>query len=159
MAFPHGHGAVDQNLIGIVDDRKFAFGEFHEFVSRTRTVYDRLRQRAVALGIRIDPLVPAGGLELRAEDGGAVAASAFHDLEKVVRFLWRQTADKPLIEVSAEFPAYKRATRRLRYNGADLKSPCAILKLSGVGSQQIPKSPFRVKTWFVLISHRPRTGH
>ena len=61
-------------------------------------VDDRFRQRAVALGIGIDPLVPAGGLELRAEDGGAVAASAFHDLEKVVRFLWRQTADKPLIE-------------------------------------------------------------
>ena len=52
MTLPHGNSAVNEDVVGVVDD----------------SVHDRFGDRAVVIGVWIDPFVPSRHIELRAED-------------------------------------------------------------------------------------------
>ena len=82
MALTHGDLAVNEDVIGVVDD----------------AVHNSLGDGTGFLGTGIDPLIPLAGVVLGAEDGGAVGTAGFHKLQKVVRLLRRKAADEPLIQ-------------------------------------------------------------
>lgn len=84
MPFSHRDPAADSHVKGIVDN----------------AVHNSLRDGAIALGVRIDPPVPALGFVLSTEYHGAVrllSTAGLHDFQKVIGFLRSKTANKPLV--------------------------------------------------------------
>ena len=81
VAFPHGDVALNQDLIGVVDD----------------TVHDCLGYRTSGVGIGVNTGIPALRLVLSAEDHGSLA-TCLHNLQQIIGFLEQQGTDQPLIQ-------------------------------------------------------------
>lgn len=67
VAFPHGDVALNQDLIGVVDD----------------TVHDCLGYRTSGVGIGVNTGIPALRLVLGAEDHGSLA-TCLHNLQQII---------------------------------------------------------------------------
>lgn len=81
IALPHGDTALNQDLIGVMDD----------------AVHDRLGNRAARVRIGSNACIPALRLVLGAEDHRALAAG-LHDFQQVVGLLGRERPDEPLVQ-------------------------------------------------------------
>ena len=82
VSFPHGDLAINQDLVGIVND----------------TVHNSLGNGAAVIRVRINALVLFFRIVLGAEDGYAPVAAHLNNLQQAVGFLRRQAADQPLIQ-------------------------------------------------------------
>ena len=82
MALLYGNSAVNEDVVGVVDD----------------SIHDRYGGWAVVIWGWIDPFASTLHIELRAEDYEAVLCSCFHDLQKIIGLLQRQRSDQPFIQ-------------------------------------------------------------
>ena len=71
MPFSHGDLAINQDLVGIVDD----------------TVHNRFGNGAAVIRVGINTLIPFFRIVLGAEDGRALVAAHLNNLQQIVGFL------------------------------------------------------------------------
>ena len=73
VSLAHGNSAFNEQDVRIVDN----------------SVHNRVINRAVLRGIRVDSVVPIAGIVLRAEDGRAMFRPRFNNFKQVKRLLKR----------------------------------------------------------------------